>query len=38
MNIGEIFVKLWNDSGFSTIISGFTLFAATFVLKTMGVF
>ena len=23
MNIGEIFVKLWNDSGFSAIISGF---------------
>ncbi len=23
MNIGEIFLKLWNDSGFSAIISGF---------------
>mgnify|MGYP006967304913 CR=1 FL=1 len=23
MNIGDIFLKLWNDSGFSTIISGF---------------
>ena len=23
MNIGEIFLKLWNDSGFSTIVSGF---------------
>ena len=23
MNIGEIFLKLWNDSGFATIISGF---------------
>jgi len=23
MNIGEIFLKLWNDSGFATIITGF---------------